>query len=122
MRSATAGAAIAAAMAVAASAAPASACRIYGVEGFTGGPSVVRMVARNGEPCTIRHYTHLVGSRTARVVPTRIAAPVQRATRGGIRWSGNRLTYRGRPSDQFAYRMIDRAGYNHDVYVTVSTR
>ena len=40
-----------------AAATPASACQIYGVEGFAFGTSVVRMVTPNGRPCTIRHYT-----------------------------------------------------------------
>jgi hypothetical protein len=104
-------------------AAPASAgCRIYGVEGYTGGPSVIRMVTPRGTPCTIRHYTHFVGERQARVVETRRFKVVERPRSGKLRFAGNRASFRGKSASAFQYRFADRGGYVHDVRVHVIAR
>lgn len=104
-------------------AAPASAaCRIQGVEGYTGGPSVIRMVTSRGTPCTIRHYTHIVGERSARVVETRRFKVVERPRSGKLRFAANRATYRGKSASTFQYRFADRGGYVHDVHVHAITR
>lgn len=110
------------ALAFAAIAEPASACRIYGVEGFTFGTSVVRMVTPNGRPCAIRHYTHAVNGRSARTVYTPVVADTERATRGVNRWNRDRMTYRGNPSDRFAYNVVNGGGGQYDVDVTVTRR
>ena len=105
-----------------AAAAPASACQIYGVEGFTFGTSVVRMVTPNGRPCAIRHYTHAVKGRSVRTVYTPVVADTERATRGTSRRNRDRMTYRGNPSDRFAYNVVNANGGQYDVDVTVTRR
>lgn len=116
------GALAAVALAFAAAAAPASACQIHGVEGFTFGTSVVRMVTPNGRPCTIRHYTHAVKGRSVRTVYTPVVTDTERATAGRTRWNRDRMTYRGNPSDRFAYNVRNATGGAYDVDVTVARR
>ena len=118
------GAIAAATVAVFASAAPASACRVYAVEGYTGGPSHFRMVARPGETCSIPHWTVLPGGygRNARVIKSHVFQPT-----AGKAWrTGNRVAYssgRGSPNvDRFAYQVRDRAGFDYDMRVAVTHR
>lgn len=104
---------------------PASAaCRIKGIEGYTGGPSLIRIEARPGERCTIRHYTYAFRGRSGKVVETRRFVAAERPSSGRVSFSGNRATYRSttRSQDAFAYRFADRGGYRHDVRVQVVPR
>ena len=116
------GGALAAVALAFAAAAPASACQIYGVEGFTFGTSVVRMVTPNGRPCTIRHYTHAVKGRSVRTVFTPVVTDTERATAGRTRWNRDRMTYRGNPQDRFGYNVVNANGGEYDVDVTVTRR
>ncbi len=109
-------------IAVFSAAAPASACRVTAVEGYTGGPSVMRMVAKSGRTCAIPHYTITSRTRGLRAERTLVFKPNGNMARGRIGISGNRVAHRSRSNDRFAYGLIDRAGYSHDVEVHVVRR
>ena len=99
-------------------------CRLVAVAGYTGGPSVIRMISRDGRPCAIPHKTLNCTSRHVhqRVSKTKVFHPVSAPHRGHVGVHGNRVTYCGADPDRFAYKLTDRAGHTHGVHVIIARR
>ncbi len=97
-------------------------CRLVAVAGYTGGPSVIRMITRDGRACAIPHYTVNSTSRHVhqRIYKTKVFHPGAAPHHGRASVHGNRVTYRGAAPDRFAYKLTDRAGHTHAIRVIVS--
>ena len=102
----------------------ASRCRLVAVAGYSGGPSVIRMISADGRPCAIPHYTVNCTRRHVhqRVHKTTTFSPVAMPHHGHMRAHSNRVSYRGHGHDRFAYSLRDRAGHRHQIHVQVVRR